>query len=248
MTMMNRDDAYNWLRVALTGPTSGGDARRLAERICGQLMRLVNNRKLLPQPDPNGWLPRIDNYARETEYPDSLFVAADGRLVGTWILGNDYRVKSEYYGGYPNTYLQRVRALFREKKRTLHLFSGMVDLDLFPGDTVDLNLSSAMEQRAGGMHYTDDAQTLTRVPLEQYDLVMADPPYSVEDAEHYQTSMVKRNKVFQALSRLSPGTHVVWLDQVLPMWRKDTFDLIGVVGIVRSTNHRFRVMNVYRRI
>jgi hypothetical protein len=27
----------------------------------------------------------------------------------------------------------------------------------------------------------------------QYDLVLADPPYSVEDAERYQTTMVKRN-------------------------------------------------------
>jgi hypothetical protein len=61
------------------------------------------------------------------------------------------------------------------------------------------------------------------------------------------TSMVKRNKVLRALSRLPAGAHVVWLDQVLPMWRKDTFDLIGVVGIVKSTNHRFRVMNIFRR-
>lgn len=35
---------------------------------------------------------RILNYTKETKYPRSLFVAEDGRIVGTWIMGNDYRV------------------------------------------------------------------------------------------------------------------------------------------------------------
>jgi 16S rRNA G966 N2-methylase RsmD len=30
--------------------------------------------------------------------------------------------------------------------------------------------------------YVDDAQTLSQVPLEAHDLILADPPYSVEDA------------------------------------------------------------------
>ena len=41
--------------------------------------------------DPYGWTDRIENYAFETGYPEALFIAADGRLVGTWILGNDYQ-------------------------------------------------------------------------------------------------------------------------------------------------------------
>ncbi len=156
-------------------------------------------------------------------------------------MGNDYRVKSQYYGGYPATYLRRIKALFPDKKRCLHLFSGKVDLNVIPGDTVDINPEL-------NPTYIDDAQTLTSVPLEDYDLVMADPPYSVEDAERYQTTMVKRNVVMHALKRLSPGTHVVWLDQVLPMYRKATFKIEAVIGIVKSTNHRFRVITVFRRL
>lgn len=141
------------------------------------------------------WTKRLANYAAATNFPRSLFVASgeqdlfiaeDGRVVGVWIMGNDYRVKSTYYGGYPATYLSRVRALFPDKSRVLHLFSGKVDLDAFPGDTVDIN-------PALNPTYLDDAQRLETVPLDQYDLVLADPPYSVEDAEHYQTTMVKRN-------------------------------------------------------
>ena len=120
------------------------------------------------------------------------------------------------------------------------LFSGKVDLTAFPGDTVDINSDFSPT-------YVDDAQTLRRVPLEQYDLVLADPPYSVEDAERYQTTMVKRNLVMRALQRLPVGAHIVWLDQVLPMYRKDAFDQEAVIGMVKSTNHRFRVTTVFRR-
>ena len=151
------------------------------------------------------WEKRIENYARQTGFPKCLFVSEDGRVVGTWIMGNDYRVRSGYYGGYPAGYLRGVKALFPEKQRVLHLFSGQVDLTAFPGDTVDVN--PALRPT-----YVDDAQTLTQVALHDYDLVMADPPYSVEDAERYQTTMVKRNSVMRALQSVRPGTHIVWLD------------------------------------
>lgn len=187
------------------------------------------------------WADRIENYAFETGYPNALFVAGDGRVVGTWIMGQSYKVASGYYGGYPHGYLARIRALFRDKSRVLHLFSGKVDLETFPGDTVDINPDTDPT-------YIDDAQTLTGVPLDEYDLVLADPPYSVEDAEHYQTTMVKRNVVMKALARLPAGAHVVWLDQVLPMYRKDTFAIEACIGMVKSTNHRFRMITIFRRV
>ncbi len=185
------------------------------------------------------WAARIGNYHAETGYPTSLFIGGDGRCVGTWIMGQNYRVKSAYFGGYPAGYLRRVKALFPDKKNVLHLFSGKVDTETIPGATVDINAANAPD-------FVDDAQTLELVPLEEFDLVMADPPYSVEDAEHYQTTMVKRNKVMAALGgRLRPGSHVVWLDQVLPMYRKDQFQIEAVIGMVKSTNHRFRVVTIF---
>lgn len=187
------------------------------------------------------WEERIDSYVRSTGFPKSLFVSADGKVVGTWIMGNDYRVASAYYGGYPAGYLRRIRALFPDKTRPLHVFSGKVDLKALPGDTVDIN-------PALNPTFVDDAQTLGRVPVGRYDLVLADPPYSVEDADRYQTSMVKRNAVMRALQRVEPGTHVVWLDQVLPMYRKDKFAIDAVIGMVKSTNHRFRVVTIFRRL
>lgn len=186
-------------------------------------------------------LSRFTHYGWKTGYPDAMWVGEDGRGLGMWFLGNDYRVRSTYYGGYPATYLQRIKALFPEKKRVLHLFAGKVDLTILPGDTVELNPHL-------GATYVDDAQTLAHVPLSEYDLILCDPPYSVEDAEHYQTTMISRNKVFKQFDRLKRDTHVVWLDQVCPMWRKDKLDLEAVIGVIRSTNHRFRVVTIFRKL
>lgn len=184
---------------------------------------------------------RIMSYREITKLPLSLFIGEDGRMVGTWIMGNDYRVQNNYYGGYPSGYLKRVQALFPDKKNVLHLFSGKVDQSILPGKTVDLNASLCPD-------YLDDAQSLENVPVESFDLVLADPPYSVEDCVHYRTSMVKRNKVTAALGkRLKAGAHVVWLDQVLPMYRKDQFSITGVIGMVKSTNHRFRVVTIFEK-
>jgi hypothetical protein len=185
---------------------------------------------------------RADNYHKETGFPQSLFIGGDGRLVGTWVMGNNYTVKSTYYGGYPHGYLKRMRALFPDASgdNTLHLFSGRVDKTILDGDTVDINVANSPT-------WVDDAQTLTKVPLHKYRFVFADPPYSVEDCDHYQTTMIKRNTVMDALGRgLKKGAIVVWLDQVLPMYRKVDFDAIGYIGMVKSTNHRFRVISLFQ--
>lgn len=187
------------------------------------------------------WGQRIDNYHRETGYPASLFIGGDGRVVGTWIMGNDYRVKSGYYGGYPAGYLRRVAALFPDRRKVLHVFSGKVDLAAMPGDTVDLNAEHEPT-------WVADAHDLAAVPLADYDLVLADPPYSVEDAVRYQTTMVQRNVVMRSLAAgMASGARVVWLDQVLPMYRKDEWALEACIGMVKSTNHRFRMVTIFRR-
>jgi hypothetical protein len=184
---------------------------------------------------------RIAAYEKATGWSDSLWRhAGSDQILGMWVMGNDYRVKSGYYGGYPAGYLARIRAMFPEKERPLHLFSGRVDLAAFPGQTVDIREELNPD-------HLDNAETLEKTPLEWFDLVLADPPYSAEDAEHYGAAMVNRNKVLRALTRLRPGAHVAWLDQVLPMYRKDEWGIVGRIGMVKSTNHRFRVVTILER-
>jgi hypothetical protein len=187
------------------------------------------------------WPAGIENYRRMMGR--SAFLAMeDGWVFGTWFLGQSWRVPSGYYGGFPGDYLRRIAALFPDKQRVLHLFAGKVDQAALPGDTLDCREELQPT-------YCVNAETCAGVPLEQYDLVVADPPYSAEDAAHYGVPMVQRDKVLRVLSeRLTPGCHVVWLDQVLPRYRKDALRREAAIGVSRSTGHRFRVVNVWCRI
>lgn len=172
------------------------------------------------------------------DYPP--LVVCNGWLYGVWMIGNNYRSKQKFYGEYPPSYLKRVMSLFPDCKSILHLFSGTVT----PGDgvtTFDISMPASV---------TGDAHILSSlVPNGKFDLVLADPPYSEEDCNHYGTPMINRNIVIAECSKvIKPRGFICWLDQVLPMYRKDTIKLIGTIGLIRSTNHRFRVVSIFQGV
>ena len=116
-------------------------------------------------------------------------------------MGSNYRVKSFYYGEYPHSYLDRIKALSSDKRSVLHVFNCQVDLETMPGDTIDINADL-------NPTYVDDAQILDKLPVSEYDLILADPPYSVEDAKHYGTPMISGNNVMRALGvKARPCAH-----------------------------------------
>jgi hypothetical protein len=188
---------------------------------------------------------RVDGYLRYAAakgYPPALAMAGDW-AIGAWVLGNNYQSKQGYHGEYPPGLLARYAPMFTDKEKVLHLFSGKVDLSVMPGDTCDINAS------LDPTYVADAGGTLDDVPIEEYDLVIADPPYSGEDAAKYGTSLVCRNKVLATLGkRLRPGAHVIWLDQMMPMYSKRVFKQEFLIGLQRSTNHRFRCIVIFRRV
>ena len=184
---------------------------------------------------------RLANYYAELNFPKSVFVGEDNRLCGTWVMGNNYQVASTYYGGYPHGYLKRIKALFPDKTKVLHLFGGKVDTSIINGKTIDINPDMEPD-------YLGDAHKMSEFIDETFDLILADPPYSVEDCEHYGTSMVKRNIILrECVKLLEDKGHLVWLDQVLPMYRKAELKTTGYIGMVKSTNHRFRVVTIFQK-
>jgi hypothetical protein len=133
------------------------------------------------------------------------------------------------------------------KDNTLAIFT------LADGSLWSMTISCALPQTCPGSVYGLEigiVGTTGVIDIEDThrDLVLADPPYSVEDSAHYGTTMISRNKVMRALEGLTPGAHVVWLDQVLPMYKKAAFEPEAVIGMWKSTNHRFRGITVFKRI
>ena len=178
---------------------------------------------------------RADLYSKS--FPNWPPLRVDERWIdGMWIMGNNYRT-SGYYGAYPHTYLERVGSMFQDAKRVLHLFSG----SLPPGNYTRFDRLSG--DVVGDAHVLADY-----FQGKLFDLIYADPPYSIEDCDHYGCAMVNRNKVISECVRvLEPGGFIVWLDQVLPMFRKSDLEMCGVIGMVKSTNHRFRVVTIFRK-
>ncbi|EKR25825.1 hypothetical protein LEP1GSC087_0447 [Leptospira interrogans serovar Bataviae str. L1111] len=113
--------------------------------------------------------------------------------------------------------------MFPDKSKVLHLFSGKTPVgaylrmdknpDLKPEIVGDAELLSSYVRALIG---------------HSLDLILADPPYTKEDAEHYGFLMVNRGKVLmEAWKSLEMGGHLVWLDQVVPQYAGDKWSLVG---------------------
>lgn len=184
---------------------------------------------------------RAESYARV--FPQYPRLRYDNRwLDGFWVLGQDYR-GSGLHGSYPPGFLKRLHAIFPEEftGRVLHLFSGSLDKGV-NGVRVDLKLTRQPPPDIFG-----DAH---RLPFagETFDLIVADPPYTPEDAKKYGTPMINRRVVLAECARvLRPGGHLIWLDTRSPMFRKDVWHWWGIIGIARSTNHLYRAVTFYQR-
>jgi SAM-dependent methyltransferase len=157
--------------------------------------------------------------------------------TATWVMGNNYR-GSGYYGAYPPAYVPRIYSMFPESQWILHLFSGSLTRENVAKNSAEVRRLDLNSQFCPD--YVRDAED-TDLPDQKFDLIMADPPYSHEDAEHYGKPLCNRNKVLAECHRiLAPDGYLVWLDQSQPMYSKTCWQWVGVVSVLRSTNHRVR--------
>jgi len=176
------------------------------------------------------------------KWPDSHFKISERWVNAIWMLGNNYRSKQGYYGEYPPGYLPRVMSMFPDvpSEKILHLFSGVVEVR---GVKFDINPDLKPD-------IVGDAHRLSEYCTSSFQVIFADPPYSAEDAEHYGAPMINRNKVIQECCKdgvLEGGGCIMWFDQVLPMYSKAKVRHVGAVGIIRSTNHRFRMLSIFQK-
>tara|TARA_R110000803_G_scaffold20201_21_gene52318 strand:- start:3800 stop:4438 length:639 start_codon:yes stop_codon:yes gene_type:complete len=198
------------------------------------------------------------------QFPERPPLAAtDEWVTGTWCIGACYKNPNPLYGAYPHGYLERVHSMFPGACNILHVFSGGLThvnaskaAGFFGADYVFPVVGTSMELvdmhgPEQGRHPTWQGD-LHDMPEEwngRFDLILADPPYSAEDAKQYDCPAPNRGKIMRTLRRVAqPGADLVWLDQVWPMHRKDMWQTWGHIGLVRSTNHRMRLVSIFRAV
>lgn len=197
---------------------------------------------------------RVLNYIRTfPQWPDSWpHVTPTGlRVYGKWEMGALYANASTYYGAYPPTFIDRVRALFpevRSEAHILHLFSGGLPKGRYT--RLDANpepLEGVRPEIVGNVYDLADllAQRRKQTPLK---LWIADPPYSAKDAECYDQRPLDKPRAMRSIAAAAPaGTQLVWLDTQVPIYRGAEWLRWGDIDIHRSTGHRRRVVSFFER-
>jgi hypothetical protein len=163
-------------------------------------------------------------------------------LYATWVMGNDYRTRSTFYGAFPHGFMPRARALFPDvtDHNLLHVFSG--------------SLRAGEYTRCDAVQDAEYQCSVYDLPSQMrrgvgWSLGIADPPYSAADATQYGFPMVNRGKAMRALAQvIRVGGHLVWLDTVWPMHRKVEWRTAGRILLQRSTNHRVRLVSIFERV
>jgi len=184
---------------------------------------------------------RVDNFSKC--YPQySPLVVHNDRLYGFWLIGRWYASDRSFYGSYPPSYLGRIRALFPDCEHILHLFSGTVKGDGVKEITYDIKPELEPD-------ICDDVSNLLKhFQPDEFDLILADPPYEERDFEKYGCKPFSKGKVVKDCSVIvKPDSFLVWLDTVLPPFSKEDWQLYGVIGLVPSTNHRIRAISIFQK-
>jgi SAM-dependent methyltransferase len=194
---------------------------------------------------------RVESYRKSipgTKWPSSIPYIADDRMYGIFVLGQNYRNKSKLYGAFPPNLLLRIVSFFPDKTDILHPFGGSLIKEQVEDDAPWAN-HTRVDIIIDDVRNPDIQADVHSLPFDDnsFDLIISDPPYSSSDAEKYSTKMINRKKVLRELRRVSKESgHLVWLDTQLPMFRKIDWELVGLIGIVRSTNHRVRLLSFFK--
>lgn len=187
------------------------------------------------------------------QYADSWpYVTPSGRMVyGKWMIGSLFGNDSRYYGAFPRGFVPRVRAMYpevRSEAHILHLFSGGLPKGRYTRlDAKPEPMPGICPELVGNVY--DLAELLAaRRRQTPFKLLIADPPYSAEDAGKYNQPALDKVRAMRSIAAAVPaGTHLVWLDVQVPIFRGAEWHWWGDIDLHRSTGHRRRVVSFFER-
>ena len=173
-------------------------------------------------------------------------------ITDVWILA---RPKVKYYGAYPNGFLERARALLgvSPNDAMLHVCGGQArhypakPRGFGPYDrTLDLDselkpdyLQSATDPLPGS------------AGADKWGALIADPPYTADDADHYTPGRDRFPKANLILKRMLeavlPGGRVGMLHYILPQPPRQGVRFVAAVAVIVGFNNRIRCFSVFER-
>lgn len=171
------------------------------------------------------------------KYP--ITVEDKGWVYGVWYCGTSWQ-KVKLYGQYPPGFLKRALALFPTvaEDRILHCPSGTLE---GPGMTVDITVSEVQRPKVQA-----SADNLP-FPDNSFDLVLSDPPYSIEDSKKYGCDpFPQRAFLAEAHRTLNPGGHLGFLHNRYPTYRKKDWKLVGLIAVVTGFERQTRMFSIFR--
>lgn len=171
------------------------------------------------------------------KYPKT--VVDKGWIYGVWYCSTSFQ-KAVYYGQYPSTFVKRILAMFPESKM-LHLCCGRCRID----GAVNVDIHDLPE-----VDIISDVENLPEnLKQAQFDVVLIDPPYSEQDANRYKVPRLinSRKVMIQAKESLKDGGYLLWLDEKYPSYRRNDWQLVGLISIVTGFERRVRVLSIFKK-
>jgi hypothetical protein len=200
-------------------------------------------------------------------------------ITDVWFLA---RPKVDYYGAYPNGFLERARALlgispfdpllhvcggkardypakprgFGPNDRTLDLDPALEPDYVMRADTIPRNLPHVFDEQQQCercMQTRHEAKGHSTECIEgvAWASILADPPYTELDADHYAPGrkvFPKPNAILRAmLAAVEPGRRVGMLHYVLPQPPSKGVRFVACVAVIVGFNNRMRCYSVFEK-
>lgn len=179
-------------------------------------------------------------------------------ITDMWVLA---RPKVKYYGAYPNGFLERARALLgiTPYDALLHVCGGAArqypakPRGFGPSDkTLDLDASLEPDFCQSAVDPLPKYRVANNpIPFDVWPAIIADPPYTEQDAAHYSPGAAvypAPNVVLKRmLEAVRPGGRVGMLHYIPPRPPRDGVRFVACVGVFMGYGNRIRVFTVFER-